>query len=661
MPFKSDAQRRWMFANKPEMAREWADKYATGGSTMGLLDKMDEDVTITRKMSNGASVTYKSPEGSQMDMNGILGGMVEGYTPTPVSDNKMIAVTPGEYVVNFPAAQKYKGMLEMINDEGKQMLAMGGWTEGYAEGGSTWDRQAFIRRLLEDVKPGSKDEEMLLKRLGIDPMTRKAMGGMVEGYQVGGMVSEDIINTALSQSGQSRYHYNLYGPSATTQAVIEQLTTDPNQYGWNVAEGRPYTAEEGMAAGTVAADVPAPAAMAGDPTLDESVTPAPVAPVAPVAAPVVPEVPVAAAAPVSESPVGVEDASVAGPIAPEQLDEMVKADTDGSMTKMTLEGKVDSETANKAAEVVAKSDGVPSALENLLQEAEMNIRTLEDKRRSVKLMALGIALLGGKGSSVAAQIANQMAGQDDARIEALYDTRNTIIERAREKVLKAHGLGAAPSGEGFGTGWEGSDGKVYFSPEQVPDGVEITGKAGTVDPNVPTKWVSLQTEDAKSIGDIDKRRAQITNILGNVPENADFWSGLLGATSARVADILGSQDALDVWRTNVAALRNEIAIGDLPPGVASDKDIALVLKGTPSEFANPEALAQYLRGVEKLANYQKRYKEARIDYIEENKTASGFKAPAYEPDGADQAQIGVTGSATSATTTDETYDFDFSQ
>jgi len=34
MPFKSDKQRKWMFANEPEMAREWAreaQKKAIGG------------------------------------------------------------------------------------------------------------------------------------------------------------------------------------------------------------------------------------------------------------------------------------------------------------------------------------------------------------------------------------------------------------------------------------------------------------------------------------------------------------------------------------------------------------------------------------------------------------------------------------------------------
>jgi hypothetical protein len=27
MPFRSEKQREWMWANKPEMARKWTDKY----------------------------------------------------------------------------------------------------------------------------------------------------------------------------------------------------------------------------------------------------------------------------------------------------------------------------------------------------------------------------------------------------------------------------------------------------------------------------------------------------------------------------------------------------------------------------------------------------------------------------------------------------------
>ena len=79
MPFLSEKQRRYLWANEPEVAREWSNKYNNGGSVMpGLLDKIDEDITITRKLGNGSSVTMKSPKGSQTDMAGILGGMVGG-------------------------------------------------------------------------------------------------------------------------------------------------------------------------------------------------------------------------------------------------------------------------------------------------------------------------------------------------------------------------------------------------------------------------------------------------------------------------------------------------------------------------------------------------------------------------------------------------------
>lgn len=138
MPWKSDKQRRWAHATGQPWAKDWDNKYNQGGSVMGLLDKRDQDMKITVKKPNGSSVTYHSPEGSQVDMVGILGGMVDGPDMGPTADNVTARLTPGEFVVNRPAAQKYMGLLEGINNEGKQMLAMGGYTKpmmGYANGG----------------------------------------------------------------------------------------------------------------------------------------------------------------------------------------------------------------------------------------------------------------------------------------------------------------------------------------------------------------------------------------------------------------------------------------------------------------------------------------------------------------------------------------------
>lgn len=39
MPFKSEAQRRWMHANKPQMAKRWEDETPTGRRSLRKLSK----------------------------------------------------------------------------------------------------------------------------------------------------------------------------------------------------------------------------------------------------------------------------------------------------------------------------------------------------------------------------------------------------------------------------------------------------------------------------------------------------------------------------------------------------------------------------------------------------------------------------------------------
>jgi len=37
MPFKSEKQKKFLFANKPEIAKKWASKYAQGGLAQGVV------------------------------------------------------------------------------------------------------------------------------------------------------------------------------------------------------------------------------------------------------------------------------------------------------------------------------------------------------------------------------------------------------------------------------------------------------------------------------------------------------------------------------------------------------------------------------------------------------------------------------------------------
>ena len=138
MPFQSEKQRRYLWANRPDIARKWENKYATGGNVMNDGMLKNNDITFTMKSDGGETMTYKSPKGMMPNI-GILGGLVGGPDRGPTADNVMARLTPGEFVINRPAAMKYGGLLQSINDEGRMMLHSagyaGGGMVGYATGG----------------------------------------------------------------------------------------------------------------------------------------------------------------------------------------------------------------------------------------------------------------------------------------------------------------------------------------------------------------------------------------------------------------------------------------------------------------------------------------------------------------------------------------------
>ena len=50
MPFKSDKQKRWMYANEPEMAKEWSAKEDSeetfNGAVNDVLQRVDDKITV---------------------------------------------------------------------------------------------------------------------------------------------------------------------------------------------------------------------------------------------------------------------------------------------------------------------------------------------------------------------------------------------------------------------------------------------------------------------------------------------------------------------------------------------------------------------------------------------------------------------------------------
>lgn len=318
----------------------------------GLLDDPAAKTKITVKEGDKSITMERTPSEQSMTANGLLGGMVSGMSPSPVADDKMINVTSGEFVVNKPAAQKYAGLLEDINNEGREMLARGGYTgssmmEGYAQGGKTalsnkiskihgegytapgqayaiaksmgyaeggevtWTnnpqedavmimQHPLFKRLVGESKmygydaaelpaqilgsqlgrlfdtpekmealhianaaaqaegnafaEGGPIGEIAKSKRGVFTEKAKAAGMTVQQYadhvlaEGSGASAETrkqanfarnaakwnkaeggMIDDALAQSGQSRYHYDLYGPSEETQRILDEMQTAATQ------------------------------------------------------------------------------------------------------------------------------------------------------------------------------------------------------------------------------------------------------------------------------------------------------------------------------------------------------------------------------------------------------------------------------------------------
>ncbi len=101
-------------------------------------------------------------------------------------------------------------------------------------------------------------------------------------------------------------------------------------------------------------------------------------------------------------------------------------------------------------------------------------------------------------------------------------------------------------------------------------------------------------------------------------------SGFRAQVEESIKGFLGEQDLVTLLRTEAQALRIGTAVANLPPGPASDKDVALVLSGTLDANANPETLAQYARGIAKLAQMESRYHSDQAAWINKYKDVGGY-------------------------------------
>lgn len=100
--------------------------------------------------------------------------------------------------------------------------------------------------------------------------------------------------------------------------------------------------------------------------------------------------------------------------------------------------------------------------------------------------------------------------------------------------------------------------------------------------------------------------------------------GFVGNINEFLKTALGSEDEATLLRKSYNAIRASQAMLNLPPGPASDKDIALALSGFPTSTANAETVASFLRGSAKISSLDAAYNQFKADYINENRTSGGL-------------------------------------
>ena len=151
--------------------------------------------------------------------------------------------------------------------------------------------------------------------------------------------------------------------------------------------------------------------------------------------------------------------------------------------------------------------------------------------------------------------------------------------------------------------------------------------AGITDTNV--NFIAIK--DAKEAGQSARIQSQeASRVISWMEQNqGEMLSGLAESTRQAFSNLFGAQTPRDVINAKYTEIYTKEVINNLPPGVASDKDVELVLRGTLPANASPEQMIQYMRGLQKMAEARAAYHDEFNEYMSDPRNgmrSEGFPA-----------------------------------
>lgn len=139
---------------------------------------------------------------------------------------------------------------------------------------------------------------------------------------------------------------------------------------------------------------------------------------------------------------------------------------------------------------------------------------------------------------------------------------------------------------------------------------ELNQKAGTLDDGAK-KLINDSTVSSVSA---DQSAGQILDLAGRLEKEGGGY-GAFGTASEWLKKATGNQDSMTQMRNEYTRIRNSQAMKMLPPGSASDKDVAMAMGGFPPETADAKTMASFLRGMAKLNQYTAVAENAKAEWV----------------------------------------------
>ena len=141
---------------------------------------------------------------------------------------------------------------------------------------------------------------------------------------------------------------------------------------------------------------------------------------------------------------------------------------------------------------------------------------------------------------------------------------------------------------------------------------------------------TVLTQTINDYSSASKSYNQMQNLLAGFLKNQDqLTSGVFASAEDLFSNILGTENYDTFLRTTLRGVINSEVMQNLPPGVASDKDIELARSGFPKATNDPKIIQEFLSAASRVAKAGMMYSEFKANYLNDNPNLRGF-LPAWK-------------------------------